>query len=256
MCAERRHHVLIVDDDRHLLVELRDYLTFEGFDVTVAESAEVGIERIESSPPDIILLDISMPGMGGVGFLRRITGDDGHPRYPVLVFTARSAMKSFFESIDVRGFIEKPCDLQDLVARIREVLAQSRTSRPGHALRTVLLGEDDAEVADPLAEALKAANYEVLIARTGPEVIEKAAAGQPHLILLKQILSRMNGSAVAAVVRTMPMTRETPIILYDADATLTARDVSRMVRAAPGLNRCLTTDDPAELLRAVRTFLP
>ena len=64
----RKEHILLVDDEKHLLVSLRDYLTFEHFTVTTAQSGEEALEVLERITPDLIVLDISMPGMGGMGF--------------------------------------------------------------------------------------------------------------------------------------------------------------------------------------------
>ncbi len=119
-------HIQLVDDDEHLLVTLGDFLASEGFEVTKARSGEQALEQLKKISPDLIVLDISMPGMGGIGFLKQITAASGETRYPVLVLTARSAMKDFFDTVDVDGFAPKPCDEAELLGKIREILGRRR----------------------------------------------------------------------------------------------------------------------------------
>ena len=69
--------VLLVDDDTSLLVTLSDFLKFEGYHVVTADSGEEALRRLEEIRPDLIILDMSMPGMGGVGFLKAISSSGG-----------------------------------------------------------------------------------------------------------------------------------------------------------------------------------
>ena len=96
--------ILLIDDDTSLLVTLSDFLRFEGYDVTTADSGEQGLKRLKTLEPDLIILDMSMPGMGGIGFLKEISVV-GKPKHPVLVLTARANMAEFFADIDVDGRI-------------------------------------------------------------------------------------------------------------------------------------------------------
>jgi len=116
MQDREKRKILLIDDDTSLLVTLRDFLLFEGYEVATADSGEQGLKRLETFLPDLIVLDMSMPGMGGIGFLQRITRSDGAPRYPVLVLTARASMAEFFANVSVDGFIAKPCDPEDLLS--------------------------------------------------------------------------------------------------------------------------------------------
>ena len=66
-----------------------------------------------------LLVDISMPGMGGIGFLRQIMLSNGALSYPVLVFTARTTTEDYFRGIPIDGFITKPCDKTELVGKMQ-----------------------------------------------------------------------------------------------------------------------------------------
>ena len=116
--------ILLVDDDPSLLATMGQFLKFEGYDVTTAESGETALEHLKIIRPDIIVLDMSMPGMGGMCFLKSIMGPDGKPQYPVLVLTARSQMAEMFGDIEVDGFMSKPADPDGLLQEIARILFQ------------------------------------------------------------------------------------------------------------------------------------
>jgi DNA-binding response OmpR family regulator len=257
---EKRTCILLVDDDPHLLVTLGDFLTSEGFTVIRAESGEEALRRLGDVEPDLIVLDINMPGMGGIAFLKQITSASGKPRYPVLVLTARSTLKDFFKTVAVDGFAPKPCDQAELLGKIRHILAHrpapaaapSRPAKVGHA--TVLLGEDDPNLSELLTARFKRSGFGVEVAVSGPEALEKAAVGQPDVIVLKRILAQMNGDIVASVLHQMSRSRAIPVILYDATGTMPKTDEAAL-RAAPNVKKRLSTDSPENLLRAIGEVL-
>ena len=222
MVAEEKKTILLVDDDPSLLLTLSDFLDFEGYRVVTAESGEQGLLRLEEVTPDLIILDMSMPGMGGVGFLKRISSDKGVPKYPVLVLTARASMAEFFANIDVDGFVAKPCDPGDLLMEVgRIIFLRSGTSGDERAVsaapgkQKVLIGEDDEIIADNLVSAF--AEKEFIVARVsrGPDVLEKAIVERPDIIVIRYMLTGMNGDVVAEMLAAMPSTGNTPVVLYD-----------------------------------------
>ena len=79
MSEDIKRHILLLDDDPSLRRTLGDFLRFEGYDVVTAESGEKGLEALKVQRPDLIILDMSMPGMGGIGFLKSILDENGKP---------------------------------------------------------------------------------------------------------------------------------------------------------------------------------
>ena len=242
MTDERKEHILLVDDEKHLLVSLRDYLTFESFTVTTAQSGEEALEVLDRVTPDLIILDISMPGMGGLGFLKRISSAGGKPRIPVLVLTARSMLADFFREVTVDGFVAKPCDEAELLGMIRAILAKHRAvvEKRSRTRRTVLLADSDTNLVARISAALSAAGYDVETVGDGPQLLEKATQLKPDVIVMKEILPRINGTAVAALLAVMPSTAEIPIVLYgdtlyDSDEVKTRyaghKNIQKVIRA-------------------------
>lgn len=249
--SARKSHVLLVDDEKHLLISLRDYLVFEQFEVTTAQSGEEALELLKTLTPDVIVLDISMPGMGGMGFLKRISSASGKPRYPVLVLTARSMLADFFREVAVDGFVAKPCDEAELTGMLRTILSkyQSRTEVSARSNRKVLLGEDDDRLARRQIEALRAAGFEVVSVATGTQVLDKAVSEKPDVILLKEILPQMNGTAVAGLLDVMPSTSAIPVVLHDD--TKGAATGAGMTPASKNISRTFGLVDAESLARAV-----
>jgi len=258
MAGKKKKKILLIDDDTSLLLTLRDFLKFEGYDVTTADSGEKGLEELGALTPDLIILDMSMPGIGGMGFLKEISSSDGKPRYPVLVLTARSTMAEYFGSVDVAGFVAKPCDPQDLIMEVgRIIFLTSEDGTPaggkGASGGQVLLGEDDEERGKALRAALVEAGLEVELAKRGPELIERAILARPDVIIMKLMFGNMNGDTVARMLAEMPKTHDIPVVLYDEGAAdLSAREYG--VDAA-NIRELVHVGTPSSLADAVTAIL-
>ena len=220
MSDDSKRQILLIDDDPSLLTTLSDFLRFEGYDVVTAESGEKGLEALKTISPDLIILDMSMPGMGGIGFLRTILDEDGKPSHPVVVLTARANMAEFFANVDVDGFIAKPCDPQDFLLEVgRIIFLRSGEKVEKHSgagrLQKILLGEADDDLAARFGEWFSARGFVVDRVAMGPEVLERAIVARPNIIVMNLILEGMNGSAVADMLKVMPNTKNIPIVLHD-----------------------------------------
>ncbi|MDD4871319.1 MAG: response regulator [Kiritimatiellae bacterium] len=256
MNAAEKERILLVDDEKHLLISLRDYLLYENFDVTIAQSGEEALEKLKKLTPDLIVLDISMPGLGGLGFLKRISSEEGKPMYPVLVLTARSMMADFFGNLDVDGFLAKPCDEATLASKIRAIISKRKavSEKRQRTVKKVTIAEDDAVLSHKLTDAFETAGYSVTVVTNGPEVLEKAAAERPDVLLMKEILPRLNGSAVAALIEVMPSLNSTSIILYD-DSRQWRDGADTKFSRLKCIKQFLPTSDVNRLLKAVQELL-
>jgi len=222
-----QERILFVDDDKHLARLVEYFLKHENFDVRTAGSAEDALKVLEKFQPDIIVLDINMPGMGGIGFLKRISNPDGTLKYSVLVLTARAVMKDFFDSVAVDGFLPKPCSELDLIRKIRAILTERQLQqRPplgvtagDHTAIRVVIGEDDPDMGRLYLQMFKDCGFDVHLAKNGPEVLERTVAVHPSVVIMKDLLPNMNGSVVARLIKTMPTSMHTPIIIHDTTRT-------------------------------------
>jgi len=119
--------VLVIEDDPAIRRGLSDNLTFESYVVEAVETAEEGLEVLETSAPDIIVLDVMLPGMSGYDFCRKIR-QEGY-KTPVLMLTARGQEFDRVMGLDLGAddYVTKPFSILELLARIRALLRRTAT---------------------------------------------------------------------------------------------------------------------------------
>jgi class 3 adenylate cyclase len=118
--------ILAVDDTPDNLDILRWHLGRHGYQVATAQNGEEGLARVVELRPDLVLLDIMMPKLDGIGAVRRIKGDQALGFIPVNLVTARADLHSLSEALDAGGddYLTKPFDGAALLARVRAALRQ------------------------------------------------------------------------------------------------------------------------------------
>jgi len=117
--------VLLVEDDRDIAEPLARALTREGYDVTAAGDGRVALDEVLDCPPDLIILDIGLPGMDGLDVCRHVR--DVRPHVPILMLTARDGELETVAGLDAGAddYVTKPFRLSELLARIRAMLRRS-----------------------------------------------------------------------------------------------------------------------------------
>src|ERR1700712_1421147 len=118
--------ILIVEDNPDLAYGLRTGLEIEGYEVQVAEDGETGLDRARAWSPDLIMLDLMLPGMDGYRVLRTLR--EGGSDVPVLILTARGeeADKVLGFRLGADDYVTKPCGVLELLARVGALLRRSR----------------------------------------------------------------------------------------------------------------------------------
>jgi len=118
--------LLIIEDDPDSRAILGRELEEAGFEVRSAAEAATGLEMARADPPDLILLDISMPGMDGLEAARQIRADERLGRVPILVVTAHAMVGEWQRVLDAGGndCVTKPYDLDTLLEKIRQLLQE------------------------------------------------------------------------------------------------------------------------------------
>lgn len=121
---------MLVDDDPSIRLLIGDYLRLHGYDVVVAENAERAISQLDHVTPDLIILDINMPGMGGMGFLKEIRDEHGGLHYPVLVFSARDELAYSFSRTGIDRFVSKMSSPNVLLREVERMVEKRRCRAP------------------------------------------------------------------------------------------------------------------------------
>ena len=122
-------HILIVDDDSRITDLLRRILAYEGYSVAIAASGSEALNRSLERPPDLIVLDIMMPGLDGLEVAQRLreAGDN----VPILMLTARDTVADRVKGLETGAddYLVKPFAPEELVARVKALLRRSQEER-------------------------------------------------------------------------------------------------------------------------------
>jgi DNA-binding response OmpR family regulator len=159
--------VLVVDDEPHIRTVLRGYLEADGFAVTEAADGEAAIRLVRQQPPDLMLLDVKLPGIDGLEALRRVrTFSDVY----VILVTARSEEVDKLVGLGVGAddYVTKPFSPREVAARVKAVLRRDRGSPAAAAVlrfEGLTIDKDAREVGVDGAEvSLSALEFDVLAA--------------------------------------------------------------------------------------------
>jgi DNA-binding response OmpR family regulator len=117
--AKVKKRVLLVDDERSILKVLSIKLRISGYDVVTASSGKEALDVIGSACPDVMLLDVIMPGMDGFKVLEKIRTSS---ELPIIVFSARPENAQKALSLGANDFLAKPLDVDDMIKRIEQLL--------------------------------------------------------------------------------------------------------------------------------------
>jgi two-component system, OmpR family, response regulator MprA len=143
--AERQRHVLLVEDEPAISGFVRRGLIFEGFDVNVVADGHEALAALRDRQPDILVLDLMLPGVDGIAITQRIRAAeaaDGTARLPILMLTARDSVADRVAGLDAGAddYLVKPFDFDELVARVRALL---RRAQPAATTTNEVLQFDD-----------------------------------------------------------------------------------------------------------------
>jgi two-component system, OmpR family, KDP operon response regulator KdpE len=122
--------ILVVDDEPQIRRVLRSTLSSHGYLIIDAKTGEEAVESVRKNKPDLVLLDVNMPGMGGIAACREIRQSS---EAPILMLTVRNAERDKVAALDAGAddYVVKPFGIEELLARIRAAL---RRYAPGDAL--------------------------------------------------------------------------------------------------------------------------
>ena len=120
--SERPVRVLVVEDDQEIAQVLQRSLRMEGYDVKLTGDGAQALDDTQAFLPDLIVLDLGLPGMDGIEVARQLRRDEDDT--PILILTARDALDSRVEGLDVGAddYLVKPFERQELLARMRALL--------------------------------------------------------------------------------------------------------------------------------------
>lgn len=118
--------VLVVDDEPNIVLSLEFLMQQAGFEVETAEDGATALAKVEAAPPDLILLDISLPGISGFDVLEQLRQEPLYARLPIIMLTAhgREVEKEKGLALGADDYVTKPFSTQALVEKVQALLAE------------------------------------------------------------------------------------------------------------------------------------
>ncbi|MEL6402719.1 MAG: response regulator transcription factor [Chloroflexota bacterium] len=171
-------NILIIEDEQTLVSNLADKLRAEGYNVSVAMDGETGWDKVRAEKPDLLVLDIMLPGLDGLSLCRMVRNENSITATPIIMLTARGTEVDKIVGLEsgADDYIVKPFGLGEFLARVRAVLRRIN-ERPGEPVkdelesdnlrlnltgRRVFKGEDEIKLSnkefDLLAELMRNKN--------------------------------------------------------------------------------------------------
>jgi two-component system response regulator MprA len=177
--------ILVIDDDRKITAALRRGLTYNGFEVDVANDGAEGLARARAGRPDLVVLDILMPGLNGLDVTRQLReGSD----VPILMLTARDALEDRVLGLETGAddYLVKPFAFAELLARIRALLRRRQADRPA------VLQFEDLEL-DTATHEARRRGLPVALTAKEYELLELFMRNPRRVLTREQILERVWG---------------------------------------------------------------
>ena len=267
--------VLVVDDILPNVKLLEAKLSGEYFDVITATSGAEGIQKAEAQSPDIILLDVMMPGMDGFETCHRLKSNPATAHIPVVMVTALTDATDRVRGLEAGAddFLSKPVNDVALMARVRSLVRLKMTvdewrirentanqfgfvgnkgsflTEPSEKAKVMVI-EDKSFESDKFIETLKRDDDEIMAVRSGDQAMEMAQQHDFDMITVSLNLEHEDGLRLCSHLRSNERTRAVPLLMVAEEAD--------MKRIAQGLeigahDYILRPVDRNELLARVRT---
>ena len=177
-----RKTVLVVDDEAHIREFLRQVLEENGYEVKEAKDGLEAIAEVKKHKPDIITLDIMMPGISGFDVAAVLKSDLLTSDIPIIILSIIEDKERGYR-LGIDNYLTKPIDVDNLLSHI-ELLLSKGTSR-----KKVLVIDEDLSVVKALRDILDTRGYQIIEASSGREGLEKAQSARPDMIIVDSVLS-------------------------------------------------------------------
>ena len=242
--------ILILEDEEEVAELYAKRLKDKGYEPRLAFDGMDGLEKLKVFKPDLILLDINMPKMGGLEFYQHICDPHGKPQYPVLVLTGRADLEKLFKEFHVEGILIKPFAGSLLSREVDIILDKGYWEKTDGSAKKVVIVDDDRDEAKNIIEVFTKAGFKTDHAHDGVSGIEKIMAEAPDLAMVKLGLADISGDLVILRLQQIAKTRKTSTVLYIPRKIELDISVMRQISLKRGVTQMIAYGHPEELLKA------
>ncbi|RVU42591.1 PAS domain-containing hybrid sensor histidine kinase/response regulator [Lujinxingia sediminis] len=224
--APRGPRVLIIDDDPNVHELIHRILAPRGFQLISAYSGDQGLELAREQLPDVITLDVMMPGRDGWSVLSTLKSQSGLEHIPVVMVSMIDDRNIGF-ALGATDYLVKPIQRDRLLKTLSRFHPEEGAS--------ALVVEDEPAIREMISRHLRNAGWRVEAAENGRKALELLDEERPDVVILDLMMPEMDGFEVAELMRQEPRWRDIPIVVVtamDLDAAETARlrrSVSRIL---------------------------
>jgi DNA-binding response OmpR family regulator len=190
----RARRILVVEDDPKTAASIDLYLRHAGFRPEIARTGPEGLERARAGRPDLVVLDLMLPGLGGLELCRTLRAESA---LPIIILTARSTEDDVLLGLEVGAddYLTKPFSPRELVARLRVVLR--RLSPPDDP---IVCGD---LTIDPAAREVRVRGEPVALTAAEYRLLETFARAPGRVLSREELLRRAFGASYAGLDRTI-----------------------------------------------------
>lgn len=203
--------ILIIEDDALLRDSLQKKLMLEGYQALTAVDGEIGLEKIKTLKPDLILLDIVMPKVNGMEVLKEMKKDKELTKIPVIMISNSGQPVETQEVLKLGAFdylVKADFDPDEVLKKVKKALTEQRPTGS-----KILIIEDDQFLKDLIERKLVQASYQVLSCSDGEEGLKAIAEQKPDLVLLDILLPSMSGWEVLEKIKANPEINKIPVLI-------------------------------------------
>jgi DNA-binding NtrC family response regulator len=180
----RKLKILLVDDEKEFVQSLSERLELRDLKAEVAHDGEQALAAVQEKEPDVMVLDLRMPGIDGMEVLRKVK--QAHPNVRVIVLTGHGADKDeeMARNLGAYAYLKKPVDIDQLVGALHQEKIK------------VLLVDDEKEFVESLSERLRLRNLDAAVAHSGEQALKALREGQPDVMVLDLRMPGIDGMEV------------------------------------------------------------
>lgn len=196
--------ILCVDDEPDILKFLKYTFEDAGYQVMLAEGHDSAMMQARKHAPDLICLDVCMPGKDGFEVMKSLQDDPSLSKVPVIVISIKSDEAGFFME-GAHCCLTKPIDPDDLLKEVQGIMTRKTES--------MLIVEDDPDAIKLFCSEISDMGIQVQVAKNGREGLERLVTFTPSVILLDLIMPVMDGFEFLRYVKKDPRLRKIPVVI-------------------------------------------
>ena len=215
--TEKRPKILVIDDDKDIRSVITEILDQSGYEVFTAASGQQGLDLAAQMIPNLIILDLMMPGMDGWTVLTKLQHKPALADIPVIILSGASGLEMAM-SLGAAAVLFKPVDATQLTA---EIAAQLAPLPPSY----ILLVEDDADSRTLITRLLDGEGWSSRSAINGNAALRILKQASPAMIILDLKMAGMNGFELLELIGKNPVWSKIPVVIVTSmDLTADMRD--------------------------------